>query len=169
MIPLSFHKSLIASTYGDSNLVTVLQSTLRTNSALSWNFCNRNISTIIVKWYLIYLNICIIRIFKIRSTYSRGRVFVINFEMIHSSDQTLYVHKDVLKDKLSETAFIFFRVPSTIKDPHLFDKCRLSRSLCALDIKKDIKSNNNRLTIIHGGVKQNGTSFHEKFLALLTY
>ena len=85
--------------------------------------------------------------------------------MIHSSDQTLYVHKDALKDKLNETAFIFFRVPSTIKDPHLFDKRGLSRSLCALIIKKGIELDNNRLTIL----KQNGTSFHEKFLALLTY
>ena len=61
------------------------------------------------------------------STYCRGGVFVLNFEEIHRSDHALHGHKDVLKDQLNEAAFVFFRVPCSMNNPHLLNECRLPR------------------------------------------
>ena len=78
-------------------------------------------------------------IVKKRCTYRRGWVFVLNFEEIHRSDHALHGHKDVLKDQLNEAAFVFFRIPCSMNNPHLFYKCRLPRFSRAWNISQWLK------------------------------
>ena len=75
--------------------------------------------------------------FNILFPYRGGRVLVLNFEEIHRSNHALHGHKDVLKDQLDEAAFVFFRVPRSMNNPHLFYKCRFPRFSCAWNFSKN--------------------------------